>query len=179
MAEIICVRMCWQGTAPPLPAPGFHNLTWYPEPDHPFGRRGLAMLRGWSQLSSPATAGMLCLDGDVAIDPHDRATMFAAIDARPAAVHVGPVRIWPASTKQPGWTWGHGRGQLTRENVPDPDIFGFSFTYLPRALLESCEQVGMRGWCYPRVDVKVRQRASAIGIKAYTVPGCFPKHLNF
>jgi hypothetical protein len=176
MAEIVQVRIDWDRTAIPLRARGFHILHIGPEPGWPFGRKGRALAGAWRQLSTPTADGMLLLDGDVAVDPLDLAAMRAAIDAEPTAVHVAPARLWPVSTGQRAWIWGHGRTRFSQDDPDDPDVFGFSFTYLPRALIEGC---ALDRWAFPGVDRRVHQRAAALGIPVRVVRGCWPKHLNY
>lgn len=173
------VRLDWDHTALPLPGLGFYALRITPEPGHPFGRKGLALAAAWEQLAGPAAAGLVILDGDVAVDPQDIAAMLAAIHLDPGAVHVAPVRLWPASTKRDRWVWGHGRGDFSRDDPDDPDVFGFCFTYLPRRLVDACVKSGLAGWRYPHVDRLTSRRARALRIPVRVVRGATPKHVNY
>jgi hypothetical protein len=117
------MRVNWDRTAPPFHMPG--AVRWFdlhvgPEPGYPFGRRGLAIARAWEQLGNRKDAGMLMMDGDVAIDPLDLAAMGDAIAQTPKMVLVGPVRLWPASTMRESWVWGHWKAPHgpTQEMVP-------------------------------------------------------------
>ncbi len=170
------VRLDWDRTAIPLRLRGFYPLHIAPEPGWPFGRKGLALAGAWRQLGTPAAAGMLILDGDVAADPLDLAAMLAAIHADPAVIHTAPVRLWPVSTKLDGWVWSHGRGQFTQQDVDDPDLFGFSFTYLPRRLIEGA---GLDRLTYPGVDRQVMSVAQKMRIPVRLVRGARPVHLNY
>jgi hypothetical protein len=173
------VRVNWDRTMIPLPLRGFYTLHVGPEPDYPFGRKGLAIASAWGQLAPPGAAGLVILDGDVAVDPRDVAEMLAAVDAEPGAVHVAPVKLWPASTKKDRWVWGHGKGQFTRDDPDDPDVFGFSFTYLPRKLLEATIKAGLSEWTYPNVDRLTRRTATQLRLPVRVVRGASPKHLNY
>jgi hypothetical protein len=180
MPEIVCIRVSWDRTAIPLRIRGYHMMHVSPEPEHPFGRKGATLTGAWRQLSTPAAAGMLILDGDVAIDPLDHAAMLTAIHHDPAVVHVAPVRLWPVSTRADGWMWGHGNGRFSADEDPDdPDVFTFCFTYLPKRLIEGCIKAGMPQWTYPNVDRRVQGQAQAMRIPARVVRGASPKHLNF
>jgi hypothetical protein len=180
MEHVVMVRLDWDRTAPPRICPrGFYACHVDPEPGHPFGRKGLQLAAAWDTLAGPAVAGMVILDGDVAIDPQDLAAMLAAIELEPGAVHVAPVRLWPASTKQARWVWGHGRGGFSRDDPDDPDTYGFSFTYLPRRLVEACIRAGLHEWAYPHVDARARQVSQRMGLAVRVVRAASPKHLNY
>jgi hypothetical protein len=181
VAVLLCVRVDWDRTALPLPASlRYHRLRVDPEPGYPFGRKGLQLAAAWRHLAEPHFDGMLVIDGDVMIDPADHAAMMAAIDARPALVHTAPVRIWPASTKRPGWVWSHW-AEAASQDIDRRGVrwFSFCYTYLPRALLEACQAAGLEQWQYPGVDMKVSRQAAAAGIPVNVVPGCWPKHLHW
>jgi hypothetical protein len=177
MADVICVRVCWNGTELPLRLSRFHKLHVSPEAEHPFGRKGLALASAWNTLA-PAADGMLILDGDVAVDPYDVAVMMQAIDAQPLSVLVAPVKLWPASTHLKNWVWGHGINAYSQEDADEPNLFTFSFTYLPRLLIEDCIRVGMASWTYPNVDKRVCARAQANKCTVRIVE-CFPTHVNY
>jgi hypothetical protein len=181
MPQVVLVRADWDRTAIPLRiASRFYTLHLSPEPGHPFGRRGLGMAAAWRQLAGPQAAGMVFLDGDVAIDPLDLAAMLTAIDGEPGRVHTAPVRLWPSSTKQSHWVWGHGQDGFFRDRDPDEcNYFGLSFTYLPRVLIADCMRRNMDSWHYPNVDTQIRRRAAALGITARVVRAASPKHLNY
>ncbi len=180
MEHVVLVRICWDRQSMPKCPRGFYTLHVDPEPEYPFGRKGLALASAWRQLGTPEAAGMVILDGDVAIDLTDHAAMLVAIEKEPGKVHVAPVKLWPASTKLQRWVWGHGKGRFTNRDDPDdPDMFGFSFTYLPRVLIEAVIAAGMTQWTYPNVDRLTHQTAKEQGIGARTVRGASPKHLNY
>ena len=144
-----------------------------------WGGRGLAMAGAWNQLGG-GCEGMLCLDGDVAIDPIDHDAMFDAIDVEPTAVHIAPVKLWPVSTHLDGWVWGHGvNSRFSAKDPSRPDCFTFCYTYLPRRLIESCIKAGLEEWMYPGVDKHVSRVAREIGISIRVVRSCQPKHLNY
>ena len=181
MRRVVLVRLDWDHTAlPQRTGPlGFYTLHVDPEPGHPFGRKGLALAAAWAQLATPEAAGLVILDGDVAIDPQDLAVMLAAVEVSPDVVHVGPVRLWPVSTKKDRWTWGHGTGTFSRDDPDEPDVWGLSFTYLPRPAVDAAVRAGLHNWRYPHVDVRIRQTARKAGITARTLRGATPKHLNY
>lgn len=180
MHSVLLVRLDWDRTAIPLrEAKRYYTLRVSPEPEYPFGRKGLGYASAWRQLAGPVMAGMLVLDGDVAIDQHDTAAMLVAIDRRPEDIHVGPVKLWPASTKQDRWVHGHGKGSFSHHNDPDEvDHFGLSFTYLPRRLITACTDAGMDTWTYPHVDAEMRKVARKLRIPGHVVRDASPKHLN-
>jgi hypothetical protein len=157
----------------------FYTVYVDPLPGYPLGRKGLQLATAWRTLSKRDTAGLVILDGDVAIDPRDVAAMLAAVELDPLAVHVAPVRLWPVSTKQDRWIWGHGQTRFSRDDPDDVDMFGFSFTYLPRRLVEACISEGMAEWAYPHVDEYTRRRARALGIRGRVVRAATPKHMNY
>lgn len=171
MADIVCVRSVWNHTglpAPRLPGVRLHELHYGPEPGYPFGRRGLALATAWQQLGAGAD-GMLVLDADVAIDPCDMAAMLKAVRERPEDIHVAPVKLWPASTMRDGWVWGH-------DPPGAPTRWTFSFTYLPKALLEGRN---LRGWTFPAVDTRLAEQAVRMGIPVRVVADCHPKHMHY
>lgn len=182
MPDVICVRMIWDRRAIELGSlPGrWHSLHYGPEAEHPFGRRGLAMAEAWSALQmSKQEAGMVLLDGDVAVDPHDVQAMLTAIHFEPAAVHVAPVKIWPKSTTWDAWAWGHYRDRPSQERCVDPRRFGFSFTYLPRCLLAACVRAGLRRWAFPTCDTRVSATAARIGVAVRVVESATPTHMHY
>lgn len=183
MTEIVCVRSVWDHTG--LPAPRFpgvrlHELHYGPEPGWPFGRRGLALATAWQQLEQGA-AGMLVIDADVAFDPCDMKAMLEAVKLEPGAVHLAPIRLWPASTMRSSWVWGHHSGMPGQllEVLEDPTAWTFSFTYLPRRLIEACDRAGWSRWTFPAVDTRVAGVAAAVDIPVRVVPDCWPKHCHF
>lgn len=182
MTEIVFIRLNWDRTGAPFRMPGarWFDCHYGPEPGAPFGRKGAAIADAWQQLAPRQAAGLLVMDTDIAIDPYDYAAMLAAVDARPRLVHVGPVRLWPASLGGTSWAWGHwaGDGGPTQQWTDAPDRWTFGFTYLPRALLEAAAPQ-MREWRYPGVDMKLSTVAKQRRIKSVIVPDCFPKHMHY
>lgn len=192
--SVISVRFCWSGKKViPMPvANRFYEVNIVPEPDFPFGRRGLWIARTWKQLnSSPMTYGqesyiadgMLCVDGDVALDPWDYDVMIDAIADDPESVHVAPIKLWPVSTRADSWVWAHGTDRF-RSTQPDEDekikLFTFGTTYLPKALIEKCINEGLAGWIYPDVDTMVCMTAMKMpGLRINIVYACQPKHMNY
>jgi hypothetical protein len=180
VAELVCVRMDWDRTALTYKLPAFYTIRLGPEPAHPFGRKGAALAGAWRQLSGSSTDGMLILDGDVAIDLLDLAAMKASVHVEPDAVHIAPVRLWPASTREKSWVWAHWEDQMTQESdVPSPRRFSFCFTYLPRRLIGSCIRAGLEDWTFPHVDRLVSLQARKDKIPVRVVDGCSPRHLHF
>lgn len=183
MAQILCIRMDWNHTAIPLPISNrFYTLQVNPEPEYPFGRRGLAYTRTWQQLQTPKIEkGMLLLDGDVAIDPLDHAHMLDAIHENSAIIHTAPVYLWPISTHVESWVWGFGKNNRYTQNEDDTDLdmFTFSYTYLPRKLIEESIEAGMAEWQYPRVDKNMWKLNKKLGIEVHVVWDADAKHLNY
>lgn len=181
MATILCIRTNWNHTAIQLRiAEKFFTLEINPEPEYPFGRKGLALKRAWQQLSEPHFSGMLILDGDVAIDPHDYEAMLKAIDRNPNDVCTTSVKLWPTSTLELSWRYGHGRGEYSQADYSSNlDTFTFCFTYLPRVLIESAIRAGLALMYYPHVDVFVCQQAQKLKLPVHLVREATPKHLNY
>jgi hypothetical protein len=178
--EILMVRMSWMEKTT-LPSPGpFHDYVLKPTPQWPNGQRGLFLSRTWELLHGPRTAGMLTLDGDVAADPLQLSIMARAIAEDTDSVHIALVRLWPRSTHAGRWIWGHGRERYTSNfQLEDLHRFTFSFTYLPRDLVEACIMEGLPEWVYPEVDRRVSHVAEAKGFRVNPVTNCQPVHLNF
>ena len=179
MAELVCVRVDWDRTAIPLKLPHFHTIRLSPEASHPFGRKGAALAGAWRQLSGRNTDGMVILDGDVAVDLLDVAAMRASVHVKPAAVHIAPVRLWPASTHAQGWHWSHWDDAPTQDPVDNVRRFSFCFTYLPRDLIGRCIRNGLEQWTFPHVDRMVSLQAQQAKTEIVVVEGCTPKHLHF
>ena len=182
MPQVLCLRINWNHSAIPLRiASRFFNVDVMPEPEFPFGRKGLSLSQAWRQLSKPDFCGMLLLDGDVAIDPHDYEAMLTAIGEAPEKVHTAPVKLWPISTHVETWVWGHGRNATyTQQDYSDRlNIFTFCFTYLPRILVEDCIEQGLEYWQFPNVDSTVCERARELDLPVHLVANSHPKHLNY
>ena len=152
-----------------------------PEPNHPFGRKGLALEKAWEQLAPPNCLGMLILDGDVVIDPQDFMLMSEAIGQDPGAVHVAPARIWPASKPElRGWSWAHWQGHPTQELCTEGiEFFTFNLTYLPAALVNAAIKKGLRAKQFPGVDAFVSKTARELRTPIRVVLGATPKHMNY
>jgi hypothetical protein len=177
MAEVFAVRFSWQ-TPTSLPRPGaFFEVTMGADAEHPHGRRGLWMARCWDYALGMGASGLLCLDGDTAVDLVDVAAMGVAIEDDPDAVHVAPVRLYPPGE---GWVWAHGRDRYTQVLVAEGiNLFGFAFTYLPGGLLDACVEAGLAGWEFPLVNKRVSAVAEKLGCRVRLVGGVFPVHLNW
>ena len=183
-ASMIFVRVIWDAHVVKLPLalPGARMIELHvqPEPSHPFGRKGLTLASAWTQLAKPEHAGLLILDGDVAVDPWDVLMMMAAVNLEPAAVHVAPAKIWQATTGSDQlWTWGHWRDQRGQEWTEEPQWFAFNFTYLPRKLIELAITKGLRSKQFPQVDMWVSEVAQKAGIPVRVVKDCAPKHMHY
>ena len=181
--ELVFCRVVWNHQAPEFRMPGtrWFDLHIDPDANHPFGRKGYALDTAWHTLGTKECAGMLLMDADVSIDPLDYASMGEAVNDEPTAVHTAPVRLWPASTQRPSWIWGHwcddcGRGQ---QLCLKPDRFTFSFTYLPRRVLEGAARDGLKSWTFPGVDMHMAASAKRLGIPVRVVAECFPKHMHY
>ena len=188
MAQVVCVRVTWNGSAPPLPPlwwrdgdyiyrAKFFPIDVHPTIDDPVGRKGYALARAWQTLRGD-TDGMLILDGDVIIDPTHLAAMMGCIDSDPGCVWTAPVKIWPVSTHRRDWVWAHWETKASQEIDEHPRWFSFCFTYLPRPLIDAAIRSGLRSWVYPKVDSNVARAAQRMGITARTVP-CFPIHTHW
>jgi hypothetical protein len=151
-----------------------------PETAHPFGRKGLAIAAAWKQMATEETAGVLFLDGDVAIDPWDYTVMLNAIATAPKHVHIAPVKLWPVSLGGDSWTWSHCKdGMFSQVLEMEPDFFSFNFTYVPRAAIEKAIQRGLATKQYPEVDRHVSRAARELGVPMNVHPLCQPKHLHY
>jgi hypothetical protein len=178
--DILRVQVIWNNRTPATPFLGFRDLHVNPEPDFPFGRKGLVFASAWDQLGLPGEAiGMLILDGDVAIDPHDNRMMHECIYLEPECVWVAPCKLWPVSHLGPNWVWGHGKERFTQEDVDDPDMFSFSFTYLPAALMNGMMENDLVDLCYPVVDMSTWELARKMGLTVKVARECAPKHLHW
>jgi hypothetical protein len=174
------IRLDWDRSAFPMPRSlGFYTVHVDPEPGWPLGRKGLQITAAWETLAGAETAGLVTLDGDVAIDPQDLAAMLAAVEQHPADVLIAPVRLWPASTKMERWIWGHGKGGFSRNDPDDPDMFGFSFTYLPARLVTTMIAQGLADVTYPSVDATARRIARELKLRCRVVREASPKHMNW
>lgn len=164
-----------------LPLANFKELHVTPEPAHPFGRKGLQLASAWKQIAKPEHRGLLILDGDVLIDPHDYMMMLVAIQLDPDAVQIAPAKLWPVSKHDsPGWVWGHCReGKFTQDWVDDPDFFAFNFTYLPRRVVELAIGKGLKTWQFPEVDRSVSRVAREAKVPMRVVNDCWPKHMHY
>jgi hypothetical protein len=190
MAEVLWTRIVWNHQQGDLPLVTYQDLLMVrfmtvhvdPEPGFPAGRKGLQLAGAWSQYTKgdAKPTGMVTLDGDVAVDPGHVMQMAHAIEAEPEAVHVAPVKIWPAGTVRKSWIWAHYDETGPSQNWDvTPRIFGFNFTYLPRKLIERCLKDGMKNWTYPNCDSCFSQRAREMGLAMKVVPYCFPVHLHW
>jgi hypothetical protein len=179
VAELVQIRVDWNRTALAYRLPAFHHVHVDPEPGYPAGRKGLQLAGAWRQYAGRTTDGMLILDGDVAADLADLAAMRAAIHVKPQVVHTAAVRLWPASTHEASWVWGHWDREMTQDMVASPRRFSFCFTYLPRQLIGACIKAGLEGWTFPHVDRLVSAEAERAHIGCEVVPGCSPRHLHF
>lgn len=179
--DYMSIRFIWNNQEPVTKGLGFRDIYINPSADYPFGRKGLALMTAWECMGEPNNEmGMLILDGDVAIDPLDNHGMLQHIWSDPFSVWVAPARIWPISHLGDSWTWGHGRDKkFTQEDIDDPDMFSFCFTYLPRELIELMKQAGADDWEYPNVDHSTWLLASANGIRVKVARECSPKHMHY
>lgn len=196
MTRFIFCRLIWDHQVEALrhfrmPGARWFDLHMGPEPGAPLGRKGRVLDAAWRQLRERETAGLLLLDGDVAIDPLDFAAMQAAIGNDPGGVHVAPVRLWPQSTQREDWSWAHwdeGHG-LTQQWSDTPGRWSFNFTYVPRAVMNAASSRGIEAgprrrlklaaWEFPTVDMNMNKVAKDCGIKAKIVEDCHPKHMHY
>jgi hypothetical protein len=175
------LRIIWNNTPPVTPFMGYRDLHVAPEPEYPFGRKGLALQTAWDELGPSNNAiGMLLLDGDVAIDPHDNRMMHEAIYSDVESIWIAPIRLWPVSHLAPTWLWGHGKdGLFSQEDVPEPNMFSFCFTYLPEALIYKMIGNGLSQWRYPQVDMFTWETAQEFQIPVRKVTDSHPKHMHW
>jgi len=184
-APFMFLRLIWDGhhVRFPLRIAGVNikELHVVPETAHPFGRKGLALAGAWKQLAEPDMSGLLILDGDVAIDPYDYMMMYVAIQKDPAAVHIGPTKLWPISKMDlDGWAWGHCRGNVWGQLMElNPDFFAFNFTYIPRRVIELAIAKDLKGKQFPHVDQHISRVAREAGVRMNVVEECSPKHMHY
>jgi hypothetical protein len=89
------------------------------------------------------------------------------------------VKVWPVSHLGQNWVYGHGRGLFTQEDIDDPNMFSFSFTYLPRTLIQGMIDAGAEDWYYPVVDLSTWELAKRLGVKVRVARDCQPKHMHW
>jgi hypothetical protein len=195
--NLICIKIIWMGASEKkrkiasMDAP-FHDIAVFPEPEHPKGRKGLTISRAWEQMHGPDDAGLLILDGDVAIDPVDLNTMVQHVASDREAVWTAPVKLWPKSTHLASWVWGHRKPppagmtsqddviRLWQTDVDDPRWWTFNFTYIPRSLVKYAQKAGLETWHYPNVDKNFHELATELKYQVKVVRGdCHPRHINF
>lgn len=182
MPDIVMVRVIWDRQEIQQPVSRrYFRLHVAPSAEHPFGQKGLAIASAWKQLGTGKDpAGLLIMDGDVAVDGCDHDAMIKAIDGEPDAIWIAPAKLWPVSTRWGSWAWAHGCEQPSQVMISEGiRWFSFNFTYLPKALMAACLRDGLRSWGYPTVDVKVSATARKLGLAIKVVPGCWPKHMNY
>jgi hypothetical protein len=178
-SQILTVRLLWDTEQPLTYGLGYRNIHVRPEPQYPFGRKGLMLAKAWEHAGVPFDAlGILILDGDVAIDPHDNKVMHEHIWSDSESVWTAPVKVWPVSHGGSNWVWGHGRDKFDQTDVDNPNLFSFCFTYLPGRLLDSVFH-DMKDWSYPHVDINMSAAARLNRIKVQVARGCQPKHMHY
>jgi hypothetical protein len=188
--NVLILTLAWKGRVPAPRHPAFVVHDILPEPNWPVGRKGLLLDRLWTHLSKDDSDGILLCDADVAIDEGDMIAMTNAACTEPDAVHTAPVKLWPKATGLPVWIWGHRKllPPLSNEetlyawqqDIEDPEMFSFCFTYLPRRLVEGAVKSGLKRWTYPTVDQKMSETARDMGIPIRVVRnGCHPRHLHY
>lgn len=195
LRDLLWVRFGWQGKFIGRTFPSFTEHALHPEPGWPVGRKGLTLERLWTQLHTPASEGIMICDGDVTIDPEDMGAMMWAVGGEREAVHTAPVKLWPKATGFPDWIWGHRKLlppdlpndqaiAAWQQDIPDPVMFTFNFTFLPRRLIEGAIKTriggGLAEWIYPHVDENMFKTAMELGIPVRVVRnGCHPRHVNY
>jgi hypothetical protein len=177
MTGVMSVRFSWQ-TPSALPDPGhFFEVVMTGDAEHPHGRRGMWMSRCWDYAQAHEADGLLCLDGDTAVDPVDVAVMCEAIENDDVSVHTTPVRLYPPYDE---WHWAHGRNHYTQECViKGINLFGFAFTWLPGSLLNACVDAGLENWVFPMVNKNVSAIAQEKRYKVNLVPNVWPVHVHW
>jgi hypothetical protein len=189
---VLMVTLAWKGEVPVKRHPSFTVYDIEPEPGWPVGRKGLLLASLWKNLSQSNSDGIFICDADVAIDQADMDAMINAVCHYPEVVHVAPVKLWPRATGLPAWVWGHRRPVTApgatnqeimaawQEDIEDPTMFSFNFTYLPRRLIEGAVKSGLKDWIYPHVDENMSKLAQELGIPVRVVRnGCSPRHMHY
>jgi hypothetical protein len=194
MAKVACIRVIWDRDRmwhlPPVRCwvtgqemvIKFREVHVVPEPGWPAGRKGMSLAGAWAQFGKASDAdGMLILDADVVIDSDMVVAMREAIDSDPLSVWTAPVKLWPIGTGRDHWVWSHWEHDASQQVDDVANWFGFSFTYLPKRLIEHCVKLrpGLSSWTFPIVDASFAKQARALGIPGRVVRDCWPVHLHW
>jgi hypothetical protein len=190
LTDLIHCRLAWKGHFEGRTLPSFTEHSIGPEPGYPLGRKGMFLASLWRELAQPTTDGFIINDGDVVVDPHDYNALLLYVASEKDAVWTAPVKLWPKATQLPEWIWGHRKPldpSLTipevvkawQEDVDDPVMFSFCFTWLPRRLMLAALEDGLETWRYPKVDWNMWETAQKHGIPVHTIRDCHPRHLNY
>lgn len=145
---------------------------------------GQVMLDIWDSIKSPA--GMVWIEGDVAIEPQHLRELADDIAEFPESVVAVPFRLhpgycglteakWPFNEKLIGEGW---RQYAASEPVPrHPHSFGLGCTYLPFVLMEAARD-RLPIWDWPSLDWKLSLVAweNGIGVTATATPAV---HLHY
>lgn len=188
--DLLLMRLAWKDQFAGRTHPSFREYSVYPTNEHPNGQKGLLLANAWNNISKPTSDGLIICDGDVVIDPSDYSQMLGHIVTDREAVWTAPVRLWPIATQFPEWIWAHRKMVNTnrpvaevvrdwQEDIEDPEMFSFCFTYLPRRLMEGAIKTGLKDKIYPGVDWFMWDTAKSLNIPVKVVRGCYPKHLNY
>jgi hypothetical protein len=190
LRDILQIRLAWKDKFEGRTPPCFTEHSVYPEAEYPNGRKGLLLTRLWQNLNKPTSDGAIILDGDVIIDPHDYDSLITHACTDVNAVWTAPVKLWPSATSLTDWVWGHRKlvdmnrpqAEIVKEwqqDIDDPDMFTFCFTYLPAALINGAIRKGLDTRMYPKVDWFMWETAQELGIPVRVVRDCYPRHLNY
>jgi len=181
--KLFQVRMTWKGSsAPQFLNRHFYQVDVYPEPGYPMGRKGKVFADTWRQIPDnmkPKYDGMLVIEGDVLIDPHDYKQMLKSIESDVNAVWTAPVKVWPITSKFDDWFWCHWATMPSQTLDEYPLRFGYNFTYLPTKLIELAIDAGWENWDYWNDDSEMPIVAMKNQIKVKVPEDCYPKHLHY
>ena len=174
--------MTWKGvSAPQFLNRHFYQVDVFPEDGFPFGRKGKVFTDTWNQARNSAVKyqGMLVIEGDVLIDPHDYNQMLKAISTNVDAIWTAPVKVWPVTTKGKDWFWCHWSTDTSQTLDKYPLHFGYNFTYLPKQLIELAIEAGWDKWDYWTDDSEMPKIAMRNKIPVKVPEDCWPKHLHY
>jgi hypothetical protein len=135
---------------------------------------GQVMTDVWLQY--PNEAGMIWVEGDIAIEPLHVAEICDLLSNYNDCVIAVPFRLYPASTHQETVMWPFYvsvdgiRERILTANEPIPFVvrsFGLGCTYLPSRLFKVLGEK-LRLWDWPSLDWRLSVAAREAGIMAVT-----------
>lgn len=135
---------------------------------------GQVMINTWRQFN--AVAGMLWIEGDIALEPLHLDEIAHTVDLIPGCVVTAPFRLYPASTHHYHVQWpfyvetNNGGERILRADEPIPTVvrsFGLGCTYLPAELLAT-KDMDICKYDWPSLDWKLSILARESGIPIFT-----------